>query len=51
MSRWTKLADPSRWSGDDRFYCETASVPAVTDSGPDLTVIAGSLTSDEGIFK
>ena len=53
MSRWTKLADLSQWSAGSRFYCEVASAPAVTDSGPDpdLAVIVGSLISGESIFE
>ena len=51
MSQWTKPAGRSRWSADSGVYGETASVPAVTDSGPDLAVIVGSLTSGDGIFK
>ncbi len=51
MSRWTKPAGLSRCSADSHFYCETASVPAVTDSGPDLAVTVGSLISGEGSFE
>lgn len=51
MLRWTKLAGLSQWSADSSVYCETVSVPAVTDSGPDLAVIVGSLISGDGIFK
>jgi hypothetical protein len=53
MSPWTKLAGLSRWKVGSRFYCETASGTAVTDSGPDpdLAVMVGSLISGEGIFK
>ena len=51
MSRWTKPADLSRWNADSRPYCEMASVPPVTDSGPDLAVTVGWLSSGEGIFE
>ena len=51
MSRWTKPAGRFRCSAGSRVYCDTASAPAVTDSGPDLAVTVGSLVLDEGIFK